>query len=191
MSELTAAAVSLGRPFCTFRVLLPCCGCSCSWCHHATQSHRTMTRVTSISSPQLLSLLLVISLVVAAAVIPFWDQIIVVATLFFLTNPDQVRTCITIMFVHDDSFCCQYTDCLRFELHMYDKCFSANLPRSECIFSIVLVSESSLSASGLGGRLINTRAFVDRRGCPASSLFCVQHPDQRERNKLLYNTSRG
>lgn len=55
------------------------------------QSHRTMSRVRSVSSPRLILLFLAISMVIAAASVPFWENIIILGTAFWLVNLDEVR----------------------------------------------------------------------------------------------------
>ncbi|CAM9696298.1 unnamed protein product [Ectocarpus fasciculatus] len=52
-------------------------------------SHRTFTRVQSVSSPGLLSLLLAISMGTTAATVPLWETVIVVGTSFWIVNSDQ------------------------------------------------------------------------------------------------------
>ncbi|CAM9158442.1 unnamed protein product [Hapterophycus canaliculatus] len=52
-------------------------------------SHRTVTRVKSISSPGLFFFLLFISMGIAAATIPFCDEVVVLGTLFWCYNSDQ------------------------------------------------------------------------------------------------------
>ena len=55
------------------------------------QSHRTVTRVRSVSSPPLILMFLAISMVIAAAAIPFWELILVLGTGFWLTSTNEVR----------------------------------------------------------------------------------------------------
>lgn len=53
------------------------------------QSHRTMSRVKSVSSPQLVVVFLVIAVGAAAAAVPFWKNIAVSGTLFWMFDPGQ------------------------------------------------------------------------------------------------------
>lgn len=45
-------------------------------------------------------------MVIAAAVIPFWDTVIVLGTGFFLTNPDEVHT-LRVVLVYNGSIVCR------------------------------------------------------------------------------------
>lgn len=51
-----------------------------------------MTRVKSVSSPRLILMLLVISMGIAAASIPYWDTVVVLGTGIWLTSYDDVST---------------------------------------------------------------------------------------------------
>eukprot|EP00903_Cladosiphon_okamuranus_P012700 g11874.t1 len=51
-------------------------------------SHRTVTRVTSVSSLPKLLVFLAISMAIAAAAIPYWDTIVILGTGFFIINPE-------------------------------------------------------------------------------------------------------
>lgn len=94
----------------------------------STQSHRTVTRVTSVSSLPLLLLFLAISMAIAAAPIPFWETTIILGTGFFLTNPELVRCALittmvsSAVFVYFDAIidhpsCC----CMVGGVHVYCK----------------------------------------------------------------------
>ncbi|CAM9814346.1 unnamed protein product [Ectocarpus fasciculatus] len=52
-------------------------------------SHRTLTRVQSVSSPWLLSLLLAISMGITSVTVPLWETVYVIATGFWIVNSDQ------------------------------------------------------------------------------------------------------
>ena len=56
------------------------------------QSHRTMSRVKSMSSPGLILLMLVLSLGLAAIAVPYQEIIIVIASGFFISNSDKVMS---------------------------------------------------------------------------------------------------
>lgn len=55
------------------------------------QSHRTVSRVRSLSSPLLIALFLAISTSAAAAVIPFLETAVVHGTGFVFVNADEVN----------------------------------------------------------------------------------------------------
>ena len=46
-------------------------------------------------------------MVIAAAVIPFWDTVIVLGTGFFLTNPDEVHTLRVVLVYNGGSIVCR------------------------------------------------------------------------------------
>ncbi|CAM9229600.1 unnamed protein product [Scytosiphon promiscuus] len=52
-------------------------------------SHRTLSRVKSVSSPTLISVFLFVSLGVAAATVPFWETAVVLRTAFWFANSDE------------------------------------------------------------------------------------------------------
>ncbi|CAM9240864.1 unnamed protein product [Ectocarpus sp. 4 AP-2014] len=52
-------------------------------------SHRTLTRVQSVSSPWLLSLLLAISIGITSVTVPLWETVYVHGTGFWIVNSDQ------------------------------------------------------------------------------------------------------
>eukprot|EP00903_Cladosiphon_okamuranus_P012698 g11873.t1 len=54
-------------------------------------AHRTMSSVKSVSSPRLILVMLVISMVIAAISIPFWDIIIVSGTTLWVSSHDAER----------------------------------------------------------------------------------------------------
>eukprot|EP00903_Cladosiphon_okamuranus_P012695 g11871.t1 len=54
-------------------------------------AHRTMSRVKSVSSPWLILVMLVMSMVIAAISIPFWDVIVVVGAIIWVTSLDSER----------------------------------------------------------------------------------------------------
>ncbi|CAN0129325.1 unnamed protein product [Ectocarpus sp. 4 AP-2014] len=54
-------------------------------------SHRTMTRVKTVSSPGLLFLLLLVSVALSAATVPLWETALVLGTGFWFTNPDPEK----------------------------------------------------------------------------------------------------
>ncbi|CAM9149866.1 unnamed protein product [Ectocarpus sp. 12 AP-2014] len=63
-------------------------------------SHRTMTRVKTVSSPRLLFIMLLVSASLAAATVPLWETIIVLGTAFWFTNPDPVKYDFVIMSIY-------------------------------------------------------------------------------------------
>lgn len=58
--------------------------------HALLQSHRTVTRVKSISSPGLFAFLVLISMGIAASTMPFCDEVLVLGTVFWCYNVDEV-----------------------------------------------------------------------------------------------------
>ncbi|CAN0497251.1 unnamed protein product, partial [Ectocarpus sp. 12 AP-2014] len=52
-------------------------------------SHRTLTRVQSVSSPGLLSVLLAISMGITSVTVPLWETVHVLGTGFWIVNSDQ------------------------------------------------------------------------------------------------------
>lgn len=49
-----------------------------------------MTRVKSVSSPGLILLFLIASVVIAAATVPFWETAVILRTAFWFANSDEV-----------------------------------------------------------------------------------------------------
>lgn len=58
--------------------------------HHGMQSHRTMTRVKSVSSPPLLLMFLVISMALAVPLLALAERTLVSGTSFYVLNDDVV-----------------------------------------------------------------------------------------------------
>lgn len=54
------------------------------------QSHRTMSRVKSVSSPPLLLMFLAISMALAAPMIPLGELVLVSGTAFYMISTDEV-----------------------------------------------------------------------------------------------------
>lgn len=74
------------------------------------QSHRTMSRVRSVSSPPLIMLFLAISMVCAAATVPFWEGIFILGTGFWFFNSNEVGILVYVLFVFArvETFCWNY-----------------------------------------------------------------------------------
>lgn len=61
--------------------------------HGCVQSHRSVTRVRSISSPGLFIFLVLVSIGLAASTIPFCEDLVVLGTMFWCYNTDEVSIC--------------------------------------------------------------------------------------------------
>lgn len=64
----------------------------CSWRRHDddVQSHRSMSRIKSVTSPPVIGLCILFSMGVAAVAVPFWETVVVLASGFWTTSSDQV-----------------------------------------------------------------------------------------------------
>jgi len=54
------------------------------------QSHRSLSRVNSVTSYSVIGLCALFSMGVAAVTVPFWDTVVVFPSAFWLTSSDQV-----------------------------------------------------------------------------------------------------
>ncbi|CAM9423955.1 unnamed protein product, partial [Hapterophycus canaliculatus] len=54
-------------------------------------SHRSLTRVRSISSPFLIMVYMFISMAISAVTVPFWETPVVLKTAFWFSNPDEAK----------------------------------------------------------------------------------------------------
>ncbi|CAM9119172.1 unnamed protein product [Ectocarpus sp. 6 AP-2014] len=63
-------------------------------------SHRTMTRVKTVSSPGLLFLSLLVSVALSAATVPLWETALVLGTGFWFTNPDPEKYDLAIISIY-------------------------------------------------------------------------------------------
>ncbi|CAB1103611.1 unnamed protein product [Ectocarpus sp. CCAP 1310/34] len=63
-------------------------------------SHRTMTRVKTVSSPRVLFIMLLVSASLAAATVPLWETTVVLGTHFWFTNSDPVKNDFIIMSIY-------------------------------------------------------------------------------------------
>ncbi|CAM9508298.1 unnamed protein product [Ectocarpus fasciculatus] len=63
-------------------------------------SHRTMTRVKTVSSPGLLSLLLLASAALSAATVPLGETVLVLGNTFWITNSDPAKYDFVIMSIY-------------------------------------------------------------------------------------------
>ncbi|CAN0101611.1 unnamed protein product [Ectocarpus fasciculatus] len=59
-----------------------------------------MTRVKTVSSPGLLTLLLLVCTAVSAATVPLWETVLVLGNTFWITNPDPEKSVLAVVSIY-------------------------------------------------------------------------------------------